>query len=220
MEIDHVFFLIEEGDRYPEWLESLGLVETYRREHPGQGTANICYCFDDIYLELLWVTDRNDIRSPPITRTGLLLRSQWRSNGSCPFGLAWREGPGGVGFDLPCWIFKPPYLPKDMAIQVAVDSDDPRQPFMFQSPGTAAPVDWPPDRRGELQRAAGLDAVTGVTLAIPAGAPPSPALKLLADQTILDLVTGDGAAASLTLTAERRDGSGAMQIALPNPAMG
>ncbi|MEO1271293.1 MAG: hypothetical protein AAFX99_24640, partial [Myxococcota bacterium] len=67
-----------------------GLVETYRRAHPGQGTANVCYALDNAFLELLWVVDLDEALSPAIRRTGLALRSEWKRHGISPFGIAWR----------------------------------------------------------------------------------------------------------------------------------
>jgi hypothetical protein len=37
MELDHVFVLIDPGGPELAYLKSLGLIETYRRQHPGQG---------------------------------------------------------------------------------------------------------------------------------------------------------------------------------------
>ncbi|MCP4303649.1 MAG: VOC family protein, partial [bacterium] len=143
MELDHIFFLIEPGGPEPGFLERPGLRESYRRDHPGQGTQNACYCFDNIYIELLWVNDPAMARSKQIARTKLLERSTWRSAGTCPIGLAWRSGEGDDGFGGKTWDYCPPYLPDGAGISVSVDSDDPCQPMLFRSPGTSGPLDWP-----------------------------------------------------------------------------
>ncbi|MEO0814134.1 MAG: VOC family protein, partial [Myxococcota bacterium] len=62
LELDHVFVMISDGVRQHRALEALGLVETYRRIHPGQGTKNICYAFENAFLELLWVHDEHEAR--------------------------------------------------------------------------------------------------------------------------------------------------------------
>jgi hypothetical protein len=48
LEIDHLFVFIEPDGPEIEALRRLGLVETYRRAHPGQGTANVCFAFDNL----------------------------------------------------------------------------------------------------------------------------------------------------------------------------
>ena len=216
MEIDHIFVFVDPEGPQIAALERIGLVETYRRHHPGQGTANVCYGFDNLYLELLWVTDARDVRSPPIRRTGLYERSRWPVDGTCPFGIAWREMPGSAPFDLPTWDFKPPYLPAGMVIPVSVDSDDPRQPLLFRSPGTAAPVDWPADRRGDLQSRAGLGAVETVTLVMPTSVAIGPGLRRVRAQTILDVRQADQPFATAFLTVGKTDGSAPVTIALPD----
>ena len=216
MELDHVFVLVQPDGPDLDYLRSLGLVETYRRRHPGQGTHNICFCFQNMFLECLFVSNPDDARSGLIARTGLYERSLWRTRATSPFGLAWRQTGAGEPFDIATWPFRPPYLPPGMTIDVATDSDDFRQPMMFRSPGSAPPGAWPPERRGVLQDPARLGRVLSVTLHWPAHAPPAPSLTALAAQTILELAPGQDAP-SLSLFVERRRSSTPLQISLPRP---
>lgn len=172
LEIDHVFLFIEPDGPEIDALQRLGFVETYRRAHPGQGTANVCFAFDNLYLELLWLTSETEARSEPTARTRLWERSQWRRLGTCPFGIAVRGDLASAG--VPTWDYRPPYLPAGMSIPVATDSDDPMQPMLFVSPGREAPLDWPEARRGALQSAAGFGPVLSVELALPGGAASAP----------------------------------------------
>ena len=48
MRIDHVFVFPRDLAALRRRLESFGLEPSFRRQHPGQGTANICYCFDKV----------------------------------------------------------------------------------------------------------------------------------------------------------------------------
>lgn len=202
MELDHVFMMIAQDGPEIARLEALGLVETYRRRHVGQGTANACYAVENFYLELLWVDDPEAARSPAIRRTGLFERSLWRRNGACPFGIAWR---GDAPPDIETWPFRPPYLPDGVSIPVAVASDDPRQPMLFRSPATSPPIDWPAERRGALQSAAGLSTLASSRLTLPASVAPSSALDRLSAATALSLAAGSDYALELTL----RTGDGA-----------
>lgn len=159
MKLDHLFVFTEPGGgALLRHLTSVGLVESYRRVHPGQGTANVCICFDNAYLELLWVTDEAEASSSAIARTGLLERSRWRTAGTCAFGVAVREG------DLPfeTWAYRPPYLPDGESIPVAVESDDHRLPLVFRSPGTRGPAQWTGARARPLQHAAGFSTMSVV----------------------------------------------------------
>jgi hypothetical protein len=215
MELDHVFVLIAPNGPELAYLKSLGLTETYRRKHPGQGTENICFCFDNIFLECLWITNPADATSPAIARTGLFERSQWRAAGTSPFGLAWRDSPSTPPIEIPTWPFQPPYLPPGMTIAVATDSDDPRQPMLFKSPGSSPPHAWLPERRGALQHQAGLTDITSVILHWPSTAPPASALLTLAANTILELIPAEDNLPSLSLFAARRVSATPLHIRLP-----
>jgi hypothetical protein len=219
MELDHVFVFVEPGGPEVERMRALGLVETYRRRHPGQGTENVCFAFENIYLELLWVNDLTEIRSAPIARTRLYERSRWQTEGTCRFGIAWRETgseAAELGLGAPLWSYEPPYLPPGMSIAVAVDSDDPEQPLMFRSPGASAPSDWPLDRRGDLQRGAGLGQVRKVRLTLPRRATPSAALRDVAARTGIEV--GEGPP-SLVLEVERLGSSTPLVLAFPGAAL-
>ncbi len=61
----HVFVFVKPGAPEATGLYAAGMVESYRRRHPGQGTANVCFCFDNAFLELLWVTSEAEVTSPP-----------------------------------------------------------------------------------------------------------------------------------------------------------
>lgn len=213
LEIDHVFLFIEPDGPEIEALQRLGLAETYRRAHPGQGTANACFAFDNLYLELLWLTSEAEARSPAIARTCLWERSQWRTLGTCPFGIAVRGDLASAG--VPTWDYRPPYLPPGMGIPVATDSDDPMQPMLFVSPGREAPHDWPAERRGRLQRDAGWSEARGLTLQLAEGVAPCAALVSLAALSGLTLRPGEGAAQGLSLDLVGLDGSVASTLAIP-----
>jgi hypothetical protein len=214
LEIDHLFVFIEPDGPEIEALRRLGLVETYRRAHPGQGTANVCFAFDNLYLELLWLTSEAEARSGPIARTRLWERSQWRSLGTCPFGIAVRGDLAGAG--VPVWDYRPPYLPPGLSIAVATGSDDPMQPMLFVSPGREAPRDWPAERRGRLQRDAGWGEVREVVLRLAAGVAPCAALVSLAAASGLTLQPGEGPAHGLSLDLVGVDGSVARTLSIPD----
>lgn len=187
-----------------------GLVESFRRAHPGQGTANRCHVFGDAYLELLWETDRGEITAPALARTGLAERARWRDNGACPFGLcvtpATTDGPP----PFPTWDYAPPFLPQGMAIPAATLSDDVTQPFVFLPPVIGQPQEvWQP----------GLGRIAGLTIEHPAQVTPAPALAALTHSMALSptLTLVPAQAWRLVLSVETTEGtaSGRRRLALP-----
>jgi predicted metal-dependent HD superfamily phosphohydrolase len=205
--IDHLFLFIEPDGPEIDTLRRIGLAETYRRAHPGQGTANACFAFDNLFLELLWLTSEADARSPAIARTRLWERSRWSRKGACPLGIAIRGDLAEVG--VPTWDYRPPYLsqvlPAGAGIPVATASDDPAVPMVFTSPGNAPPAQWPPERRGKLQQAAGFGPVRWVELSLPAHAASAPPLRALAS------------ADPPLRIAPRADGQHSLRLALADP---
>jgi hypothetical protein len=212
-EICHVFICVESGAPEARRLEKAGLRESFRRSHPGQGTANLCYCFEDAYLELLWEADAGEIASPAIARTRLAERARWQRTGASPFGIALRIAPADP-LPFESWDYRPPYLPAGLAIPVAVDSDDPRQPFLFRSIGSTRPDAWTDGRAGNRQRAAGLAGLAGLHLDMPADAAPGPALRALAAAGVLTLGTLAGEP-RMVLTLARSGGGAARRLSLP-----
>lgn len=183
MKLDHVFVFIDPDGPEPATLAALGLNESFRRAHPGQGTANACYCFDNAYLELLWLTDAAEAGGAAAARLQLAARAGWRRNGASPFGIALRGGEARGALPFPTWDYRPSYLPDGQSVPVAIFSDDPAQPLVFRSPGDSRPDAWPPERWpgarvGARQTAAGLTEIVEVTLGLPQA--PHPALQALA----------------------------------------
>lgn len=217
LEIDHIFMFIEPDGPEMQALQRSGLVETYRRQHTGQGTANVCFAFDNLYLELLWLTSEAEARSDPIARTRLWERSQWRTLGTCPFGLAFRGDLAIAGVST--WDYRPPYLahvvPPVPAIQVAADSDDPMQPMLFSFPGSTAPRDWAAERQCRLQHAAGWTEARGLVLKMPPAAVPSAALTRLAGAAGFVIERSDHPAYGVALRLARQNALGEDVLTLP-----
>ncbi len=207
MQLDHVFLFVRDLEAAEALGRSLGLAETYRRNHIGQGTANICYCFENAFLELLFLTDRSEAESPAIARTGLAQRASWREFGTCPIGIAWRLDRQDAPPSFATWQFRPPYLPDTIHIPVAVESDDPAVPLLFQSPGSEPPHEWPAERRGELQEAAGFRRISKVLLTSPRGFVPGSVLTEVMASTGCALEEGCGPHWSVRLLLVHNDGS-------------
>lgn len=208
--LDHLFTFVEPGAPEAERLARDGLRESYSRAHPGQGTANICYCFDNAYLELLWQTDRAEIAAPALARTGLAERADWRRNGACPFGIGLR----GASLPFETWDYCPPYLPHGWAIPVGAASADPRQPFLFRSPGDSRPDAWTDGKAGLRQQGAGLAEIAGLHLDFPAGLEPGVEVLMLAAAGLLTLGAADNWRLTLTLS---HSGTGpARRLSLPD----
>lgn len=137
--------------------QQLGLNENYRRKHIGQGTANICYCFDNAFLELLWVENENDIKSSAISPTRLYERSRPDLYKSAPLGIAYRKIASTPQL-FESWSFAPPYL-KGGSIAVSTDSLNSDHPFIFEALNSTEPKFWSAEKKNGLQDRLGLEAI-------------------------------------------------------------
>jgi hypothetical protein len=214
MELDHVFCFVRSQSEAEHAVNQLGLVETYRRNHPGQGTSNICCCFDNAFVEFLWLTSEAEARAPHVTRLGLFERSQSKAFGSCPFGIAWRGTPTGQAPRM--WSYMPSYLPAGMEITVAAECDDHRLPLVFQSPGNTAPQDWLPERRASLQQSKGLHTILDTILTVPADLAKAPMLNWLSDQGLIKVVASPIGDYSMKLDIGDAEGKLASRLVLPH----
>jgi hypothetical protein len=213
MEMDHIVVFLDRDHPTVSNLKSTGLIENYRRAHPGQGTVNACYCFDNLYLEFLSIFSFEEAAAPSVRRMQLPERSAWQDRGGCPFGIGWRADADD---SIETWSFHPPYLPDPLSISLATDSDNLDQPLMFTFPGLQAPTEWPPQRQAGLQHAAGFGAVAGVKLCLPRGVQPGKALQTLAANTGLELETGRGGLYAMVFHLADTAGNVVASLSLPD----
>lgn len=135
--IDHVFVFAKPGGPEVKALEAAGLRVGRRRRHEGQGTANACVFFASSMLELLWIENEAEARSPLAQPLQLYERSQWRQNGANPFGIALRA-TAATALPVTTWDYTPPYLPPGMTLRIA-DGAAIDEPMLFFAPGGSPP---------------------------------------------------------------------------------
>ena len=134
MEIDHIFIFSKNDGKEADKLVEFGLTEGSNRIHPGQGTTNRKFYFENFFLEVLWVIDENEIRSDLTSKTKLWERSQFDKNQFSPFGLCL------VNFKLTdklfeqSEIYQPNYFPKGMSIDIITNENNPNLPWTFRLP--------------------------------------------------------------------------------------
>jgi hypothetical protein len=91
MEFDHVFIFTDVAEQVAHELRRFGLTEGSSNVHIGQGTSCRRFYFKNAYLELVWVSSEEEIKSPAIVKTRLWERSQYKQTQYCPFGFCFRQ---------------------------------------------------------------------------------------------------------------------------------
>lgn len=176
LELDHIFVFVDSAETKPgggvfECLAALGLRPSFERRHVGQGTANLCYAFDNAYLELLFVADEDELKASPLNRACFAARSCRRQTGASPLGIACRGVLPGES-----WAYRNPDFPAGVSIDISTESSDAATPFLFSSPGKAPPSAWSDGRAGRRQTEAGFANLTIERLKVPQLPKPGSAL--------------------------------------------
>jgi hypothetical protein len=164
-EIDHVFICCSVGGGEADALRRAGLTEGSSNTHPGQGTECRRFFFSNAYLELFWVSDAALAQSEAVARTRLWDRWSKRTSGACPFALILRPSPGAPAAPpFPCWRYRPQYMPKDVAIDIAVGTPLEGPEFFYLGFQGGRPRAG----REPIDHALGCRRLTGVTVFRPA----------------------------------------------------
>lgn len=162
LHVDHVFVCASVDAPEADALVEAGLVEGSPNTHPGQGTANRRFFFENGFLELLWVRDEGEARSALTAPTRLWDRWVGRGSNANPFGICF-SSPDGAESALPftSWAYRPVYLP-------------PERHILFAEPPLSEPalfaLSWPQVRSHAPQPTShplGLCAIRSVSVGLP-----------------------------------------------------
>ena len=134
MNIHHIFIFTNPKGKIADELVEFGLTEGSRRVHPGQGTANRKFYFDNFFLEILWVEDQQEFNRELIVSTGLGQRAEYQLNSSSPFGLCLANEPATDSLFAAAYRYQPDYFPTGMTIDVLANNLCPQLPWTFRLP--------------------------------------------------------------------------------------
>ncbi|MCI0527280.1 MAG: hypothetical protein L0Y56_07535 [Nitrospira sp.] len=177
-ELDHLFICTSMEAPQANRLIEFGLTEGTRNVHTEQGTSNRRFFFCNGMIELLWLHSEEEAKSDVIAPTRLYERCKHRETGASPFGLCLRPAhQEETDFPFDCWPYRPPYLPQNLSLYVAVSSTSIDEPMLFYIPFNTRPDKAPAGRRQPLEHAAGFREITAVRITMPKAQPYSTALR-------------------------------------------
>jgi Glyoxalase-like domain len=163
--LDHAFIMCSIGAPEGDALIQRGFVEGSRNVHPGQGTANRRFFFENFMLELLWVDKPEEARSAQTRRTRLWERWVGREDGTTsPFGVLYcAEGYAAEPAPYPTWSYHPSYLPPGDAIEIA-EGTRLEEPELFYMPNIRR---GRPRRKEPTHHAVGIGPILGLAVGLP-----------------------------------------------------
>jgi hypothetical protein len=184
-ELDHLFVFTPPDAPVADRITAAGFTEGPPNTHPGQGTACRRFFFDNVMLELLWVTDEAEARSPSIRRTGLWKRSCWAESDAAPLGICLRGATETRPAPFATWDYRPPYLPSGMAILNATSSLVVAEPLLFMTPA------FPRGNRELPAYANGVQEVSAVEVSLTHQGPYSEEFRAVVDAGLVSVVHGE-----------------------------
>ena len=192
LELDHIFVCVEPLAPEAEILKSFGLTQGQHRTHPGQGTTNVCFFFQNTFLELLWLSDSEEIQSDIIRPLGLWERCRWKETQACPFGIAFRKKiPDSPSLAFSTWDYHAPYVPQGAYIPIANNSKNLSEPLIFISPSTQKPVNIPLEKRPPLIHTLQLNQITALQVTVPGEQNFSPEILTLIELGLVQFSHGN-----------------------------
>ena len=133
LELDHVFTLVEPEAKVADLLVSLGIKESFSRNHQGQDTSNRRFEFSNGVLEFLWVRDVDEALNGPGRDLAFPQRAE--NPDTSPFGLILnRKDNSTLEMPFPGWSYQPDYFPAPMAFHVGMNSVDLPEPLCIYVP--------------------------------------------------------------------------------------
>ena len=192
LELDHVFVCASDAPLARQALADFGLQFGAHHVHKGQGTASVAACFDNAYLELIEQHDDAELRSDVVSSVNLWERVHWHDTGACPIGLALRTtGAPAPPCEFETWPYPAPFLPVGAAIPVVTERGAFREPLLFISTHSRAPLLWPEASRPPLEHRGRRRMVTGLRLSLPDAEVMPRGLLIARDLGLVELIRSE-----------------------------
>lgn len=142
LQLDHLFILVSPQAPEADALLDIGLLEGPSNAHPGQGTRNRRFFFNNTTLEFLFIHDIAEAMNGAGKRLQLMERAI-AADGS-PFGLIARWSDTDSEPQYPHWKYQPDYFPKPMSFFVGNNARNFAEPICICMPPSLPKSDKTP----------------------------------------------------------------------------
>lgn len=133
LELDHFFILTDKPKEAGDLLLSMGLEESFSRDHKGQGTSNRRFSFSNGMLELLYVRDSDESKNGPAK--ALRFPERIEEKNASPFGIVLtRTNNSNVGMPFSGWAYQPDYFEPPHAFHIGDNSEILEEPLCIYVP--------------------------------------------------------------------------------------
>ena len=195
IEFDHTFSCTAVGPPEADLLVAFGLTEGTSNRHPGQGTTSRRFFFRNAMLELLWVHDEREARSPFTAPTRLWERWRYRSTRYSSFGVCFRPSPRGAptqpALPFETCGYRPSYLPPELRIEVATETVNSEPMLFFISFGNRPDAVLVGNHQ-PLVHPKGFGEITALRITLPHHRPMSREVRAVQEAGLVSFDTGGG----------------------------
>lgn len=212
-ELDHLFVCVKPGAPEGERLIELGIVEGSPNTHPGQGTANRRFYFQNGMIELLYMTNEDELRSPLVEQIRLWDRIRWRQTAACPFGLCLRATSEDASPPFTTFDYDAPWMP-GIVLPMARGTMT-IEPLVFFKPQVAWPDQGPAGSGEPTDHPLGVRNITGLHIVSAGCELPSDPLRAVQRMGVATFSQGEGHLLELTFDGGQRGESADLRPELP-----
>jgi hypothetical protein len=189
--LDHVYLLVAENAPETTVLQAAGL-RPYARDarHDGQGMASRSLLFKNMYIELLWVRDAQEMIQHA-EQTGLDLleaEQQWRETGATPFGVAFHYTNNTSTLPVSVNRYETPWMPESSWIDMLPKTSI-YEPEYFVVSDKIAYINLP-DPFPDSEHPIGVQRLTQLCITVTNSAGLGPMTQLLVEHNILQIREG------------------------------
>lgn len=133
LELDHFFILTDKPKEAGDALLSMGLEESFSRDHEGQGTSNRRFQFSNSMLEILYVRDVKEAEAGPAKK--MRFPERVKNAKASPFGIiVTRLDEADSSMPFPGWRYQPDYFDTPNAFHIGDNSDCLEEPLCVYVP--------------------------------------------------------------------------------------
>lgn len=160
LELDHFFILTDKPKEVGDLLVSMGLNESFSRDHKGQGTSNRRFTFSNGMLEILYLRDSEEFNNGPAKNLRFPERIQKKH--ASPFGIVLtRTNDSKPGMPFSGWKYQPDYFESPYAFHVGDNSEILEEPLCIY-----VPFIGPVSRKEEIGT---FKSISAVQVSVPLG---------------------------------------------------
>jgi hypothetical protein len=187
--VDHVYIWVDQGAPPMQALQALGLQpHQHITFHEGQGSASQSVLFKNMYLELVWVEDVQELADfTAATPNASGPPERWQETGLSPFGIGLHyRTPDAPRLPIETEQFSASWMPEGSFIE-SVQHTSLYCPSQFILHGPLAYWDVPEAKATHLL---GVHNLTALAVTMPAGAELDPLFEQLVEHGVVTLRRG------------------------------